>query len=109
MSEDRPAPPCANQTDAAATCRADALPPTPPRRAHRIPRRSAPWPQRSSDAGVQPRPGYRPDLVALKPQLYGRPYVRTDLLKSARILRLKSRVKKVGAQNRLLSIKWKDT
>src|ERR1700730_13704793 len=90
MSEHRPAPPCANQTDAAAICRADAPPPTPPRRTHRIPRRSAPWPQHSSDAGVQPRPGYRPGLVALKRQLYGQSYVRTDPPKSVRILRLKS-------------------
>src|ERR1700738_1274711 len=90
MSEPRPAPPCANQTDAAAICRADAPPPTPPRRAHRIPRRSAPWPQHSSDAGVQPRTGYRPGLVALKRQLYARSYVQTDPPKSVCILRLKS-------------------
>src|SRR3984893_688077 len=86
MSEHRPAPPCANQTDAAAICRADAPPPTPPRRAHRIPLRSAPWPQHSSDAGVQTRTG----LVALKRQLYARSYVQTDPPKSVRILRLKS-------------------
>src|SRR4029079_8392593 len=89
---DRLAPPCANQTDAAATCRAAAPPPTPPRRAQRCPRRAAPWPQRSTDAGVQPQPGYRSDLVAPKRQLYGRPYVPTDPSKLVRILRLKPRV-----------------
>ena len=88
-SADRLAPPCANQTDAAVTCRAAAPPPTPPRRTHRIPRRSAPWSRRSSDAGVQPQPGYRPGLVAPKRQLYRRPYVRTDLPKLVRILPLK--------------------
>ena len=91
-SANRPAPPCANQTDAAATCRVGALPPTPPRRAHMIPRRSAPWSRRSSDAGAPPRHGYRLDPAAPKRHLYGRPYVRPDMPKSVRILRLKSRL-----------------
>ena len=54
--------------------------------------RAHPWSRRSMDAGAPPRYGYRFDPAAPKRHLYGRPYVRTDMPKSVRILRLKSRV-----------------
>ena len=54
--------------------------------------RAHPWSRRSIDAGAPPRHGYRLDPAAPKRHLYGRPYVRTDMPKSVRILRLKSRV-----------------
>jgi hypothetical protein len=70
-----------------------------------IPPRSVPWSRRSSDAGAPPRHGYRLDPAAPKGDLYGRPYVRTDMPKSVRILRLKSRVTRWGAEFRLRLIR----
>src|SRR5215472_13755978 len=42
-------------------------------------------------AGAQPQRGYRHHRGGLKRQLYGQPYMRTDLIKSVRILQLSSR------------------
>src|SRR6516162_5507330 len=54
-SANRLAPLCARRTGAAAIYHFGALPPTRPRRAHRIPPPFVPWPRHSSDADAPPR------------------------------------------------------
>ena len=55
-------------------------PPTRPRPAQTIPRRSAPCPRYSTVAGDQRHCESRRALEARKRQLYGRPYMRTDAI-----------------------------
>src|ERR1700745_3476160 len=62
-----------------------------PLRVRRIPQRSDLCLPPATGAGAQPQRGYRHHRGALKRQLYGQPYMRTDLIKSVRILQLSSR------------------
>src|SRR5437867_3132472 len=57
----------------------------------RIPQRSDLCLPPATGAGAQPQRGYRHHRGAPKRQLYGQPYMRTDLIKSVRILQLSSR------------------
>src|SRR5215475_9570398 len=95
-SANRLAPPCARQTGAAARYHFGALPPTPPRRAHRIPPPFVPWPRHSSDADAPPPLGYRPCHVLPKFQLYGQPYMRLHISNVGHIVPAKSRVTRWG-------------
>src|SRR6516162_6567666 len=100
-SANRLAPLCAKRTGAAAIYHFGALPPTRPRRAHRIPPPFVPWPRHSSYADAPPPTWIStlprtPEVSTIWSTIYATPHLECGPHRADQIVRYK-----VAAKNRL--------